>query len=548
LRRSRTLAAVVGGGLAATAALTAIGVGAGTAAEPLSGLTLHGVPANPKVPGTWYPNVLSPELAEVAVAHGSTRLENGTKEIPYYGYLGDGPLLPLLPGSNAEATKTEPDKNTYLVLDGQTGADPGASYGRHFLYQGHEGGTGYITRVNLDANEAHRVTLLASTDVNGKALPTFDGSTYDPFAKKLLFTAEHGNSDEGGVWQATLDVPSKVRDISGALGRGGYEAIQNDSAGNLWIVEDIGGAYGKRFPNAKQPNSFVYRFVPEQVGDLTRGRLEALQVISQRTHKPITFHANAADADIKSPDVKDLHTYGLSFTTRWVTVHDTATAGFKAFDANLAAKAARATPFKRPENGQFRPGSDFREFYFDATGDTNLDTEAGAQYGGFGAVFKLVQDDPGANTGRLSMFFRGDPAHTGFDNVAFFGRTQLVFVEDAGDTLHTQRNALDSAYLFDTRTDYSNQSKQPLRILAEGRDPAATIDSALGDADTPDFQNDGDNEITGIHVSSGDPTVNGILGAQIPRPFVTGAGWRAFYTAQHGENVTWEIIKNRFGG
>ncbi|MGI8681567.1 MAG: alkaline phosphatase PhoX [Mycobacteriales bacterium] len=544
MRRFRTLAAVGGSGLAAAAALTAIGAGVGTASESVSGVTLYGVPVNHKTPGVWSPNVLSPQLAEIAVAHGSTRLENGTKKIPYYGYLGDGPLLPLLPGSTAEATKTEPDKNTYLVLDGQTGVDRSYSYGRHFLYQGHEGGTGYITRINLDANEAHRVTLLASTDLNGKALPTFDGSTYDPFAKRLLFTAEHGNSDEGGVWQATLDVPSKVRDISGALGRGGYEGIQNDKAGNLMVVEDIGGSYGTRFPNAKAPNSFVYRFVPEQVGDLTRGRLQALQVISNRTAKPISFHPNDIDGDIKSQDRRDLHAYGMSFTTRWVTIHDTATAGYRPFDANLAAKAAKATPFKRPENGQFRPGSDFREFYFDETGDTNLDTEAGAQYGGFGAVYKLVTD-PNSNSGRLSMFYRGDPAHTGFDNVTFFSRTQVAFVEDASDTVHTQRNALDSGYLFDTRTNYA--SNQPVRILAEGRDPSATIDSSLSDADAPGFQNEGDNEITGIHVSNGDPTRNGILGAQIPRPFVTGSDWRAFYTAQHGDNVTFEITKNRLG-
>ena len=51
--------------------------------------------------------------------------------------------------------------------------------------------------------------------------------------------------------------------------------------------------------------------------------------------------------------------------------------------------------------------------------------------------------------------------------------------------------------------------------------------------------NDGDNEITGIHVSDGDPGVGGILGAKIPAPFSD--GWRAFWTQQHGDNVTWEL-------
>jgi hypothetical protein len=55
------------------------------------------------------------------------------------------------------------------------------------------------------------------------------------------------------------------------------------------------------------------------------------------------------------------------------------------------------------------------------------------------------------------------------------------------------------------------------------------------------FQNEGDNEITGIHVSDGDPSTGGLLGAKIPRSFKD--GWRVFYTGQHGDNVTWEIIR-----
>src|ERR671935_2252961 len=159
----------------------------------------------------------------------------------------------------SEAHKTEPDKNTYLVFkDGLRGADPNYDYGTHFLFQGHEAGApGYLTRINLDADAAHRVTLLATADVNGTPLPTFDGSTWDPWAQRLLFTAEGANG--GGVWQATLDVPSQVEALTGIIGQGGYEGIQNDSAGNLWIVEDSGGT---TVGHARQPNSFIYRFVP----------------------------------------------------------------------------------------------------------------------------------------------------------------------------------------------------------------------------------------------------------------------------------------------
>jgi hypothetical protein len=74
-----------------------------------------------------------------------------------------------------------------------------------------------------------------------------------------------------------------------------------------------------------------------------------------------------ADQHILSQDELDLHTYGKTFDTTWVTIHDTAVHGTSPFNSITLAKAAHATPFKRPENGQFRPGSNFTEFYFDET-------------------------------------------------------------------------------------------------------------------------------------------------------------------------------------
>src|SRR5436189_4693826 len=132
-------------------------------------------------------------------------------------------------------------------------------------------------------------------------------------------------------------------------------------------------------------------------------------------------------------------------------------------------------------------------------------------FGGFGGLFKLSQRHPSDDDGSLTLFFRGDVAHTGFDNIQFWSKDKLVSVEDGGDTLHTQRNALDSAYMFDVRKDYSDPANQPIRILAQGRDPSATID-----AGAPGLGNDGDNEITGFHVSNGDPSVGGIPRGQEP--------------------------------
>jgi len=474
---------------------------------------------NPKAAGLVSVTKLAPELAQVVAAAGAMPLENPVGLFGFYGYSLDGPLMAAAgavqsPSHSVEATKTEPDKNTYLILKGQHGADAGYDYGTHFLYQGHENssaGRGYVTRINLDADAAHRVTLLASADRNGNPLPLIDGSTWYPWSKHLLFTSESGTS--GGVWQATPDYPSTVDDLSGALGRGGYEGIQADSDGNLWIIEDVGGANGTVNTHAKQSNSFVYRFIPKDRSDLTKGgRLQALQVASKRQAGPISFHAGQADADIKSNDVLDLYTYGVVFDTRWITLHDTATIGFTPFSANALAKAAGATPFKRPENGLFRPGSKFREFYFDTTGDTNALTEAGSDYGGFGGIFRLVQAAPSADVGTLSLFYKGDVAHTGLDNVAFWDANRIVFVEDGGDGLHAQRNALDSAYLFDLRLDYAKAANQPVRLLAQGRDAS----------------------------------IGGILGAKTPRPFKS--GWRMFYTQQHGDNITYEIVADPAAG
>lgn len=246
-------------------------------ARPLAvaGLTVLGVvlfatvggaalPDSPQLTGVAQPNLkaagytpapkLSKELQEVAWAQGGTRLENPTALITDYGYqndvaASDDPGKPQIVPTSAnmtEAQKTEPDKNTYLVFkQGLKGPDASYDYGKHFVFQGHEAAAtvsgakqGYITRVNLDADAQHRVTLLATQDTQGHPLATIDGSTWDPFAKRLLFTTESASAP---TYAATPDYPSQVEDVSGSLGRGGYEGIQNDSAGNIWIVDPLAG-------------------------------------------------------------------------------------------------------------------------------------------------------------------------------------------------------------------------------------------------------------------------------------------------------------------
>jgi hypothetical protein len=498
----------------ATGAVCALAIGSASAD---SGLQIFGVPdANPRF--GIENNVLTPSAHQSAVAWGSLPLTNpdAANGVRYYGYntSNGGPLTQAV----NENSKTEPDKNVYLVFGG-----------KRYLYQGHElGPRGYVTRVNLDETDpAKRVTLISDTATGGGTFPTIDGITWDPFSHQLLITAE-SSAPTGGVFAIDLDASGDPVDGTAtrldALGSGGYEGVQNDKDGNVWLVEDIGGA---GVSGGKVPNSYVYRFMPTDKADLTAGgTLQALQ-IKRADGTPVL--ASEVQANPSDPFITDLHTFGTSFATAWVDVHS----GPGAFGATAAAKAASATPLKRPENGVFRPGTGFREFYFTETGDTSLNSTLPGRFGG---VFRISQSSPSAATGRISIAAVGDAHHSGFDNIAFASKNKVLVVEDAGDLMHTQRNELDSGWAYDVSANHD--APVGVRWLAEGRDGSATFDSASG----PSY-NDKDNEITGIHVSDGDIGVGGLLGAKLPD--VHSSAWRTFWTQQHGDNVTWEVFWSR---
>jgi hypothetical protein len=464
------------------------------------------------------PNVIVPTHQLHPVAVGTDPLENPSGVITTYGNLSNG-------------TPTEPDENTYLVFpDGLTGPTDGYAYGKHFLFQGHEnaGNLAYITRVNLDVKDpAHRITLLSPVDASS-GLTNFnsiDGSSYDPVTGRLLFTEEAGNI--GGVIEVGPSGQS-LRTLYGQLGRAGYEGVHSDNLGNVYLAEDAGGTSVNVDPNnpsspkaARQPNSFIFRYLPYNPQDLgAGGKLQALQV--RIGGNPVVFHANDPVGDTFSQDQLNLHTLGTSYPVRWVTVHDTAVDGTASFDANLAAKAAKATPFKRPENLQFQPGKEFKTFLFATTGDTNADSgsvPALAARGAWGAFFQVHMNAAGTG-GRIAIKVLGDATHNSFDNVAFQSSKELLATEDRGDTLHGQLNTLDSVWL------YKLGDPAAQRFIALGRDP---LSLAGGE----------DNEPTGIFVGNGSTSVadmQGTVNADVNA--------RAFVTRQHGENVTYEIVRN----
>ena len=506
------------GATVTVAGLAAAGVAVG---QIVSGVTAPQQPAGSPA------NVLAAGYSLTPVATGSDPLENPRFQWKSYGVLDD-----------ANKTLTEPDENTYLVTaDNPGGPTAGYDYGRHFLVQGHENGSNraYLTRINLDVNDpAHRITLLNEpVDANTTGITSIDGSTYDPFNGMLLFTQEAAT---GGVVQTPLkwtstSIPA-ITKLDGSMGRGGYEGVFNDRLGNVYLVEDTGGngVTDNGAPtNVRQPNSFVYRFVPTNPADLTAGKLQALQVSVDGT--PITFHTDTQGArdDALGEPIRRLHS-GETLTAKWVTIHDTATST-ASFDANPAAKAAGATPLKRPENGKFVPGSDFKSFVITETGDT--DNRGGtypgaAERGAWGALLRIDMPTAGSDDATVKAIEVGDATHNSFDNIVFLDKDTFLTAEDRGDTLHQQLNALDSVWSFDITKPLAEMNADAKRLLALGRDPVAATR--------------GNNEPTGIFVSDGSTATNGILGTADP---ATQSGVRVFLTQQHGMNTTYEITPAR---
>src|SRR4029077_16062974 len=128
------------------------------------------------------------------------------------------------------------------------------------------------------------------------------------------------------VIQITLQWPVQVNTLDAFLGKAGYEGIHPDNKGNIYMIDDTGGATSLTTPpvnlnKGRQPNSFVYRYVPNNPKRLEDGgKLQALQVIIDGS--PVTFHANDVIGDVIAPAQRKLHTPGTSWPIKWITIHE----------------------------------------------------------------------------------------------------------------------------------------------------------------------------------------------------------------------------------
>ena len=263
---------------------------------------------------------------------------------------------------------------------------------------------GLITRINLDADPAHRVTLLATTDSSGAPINTIDGSSWDPWAGKLIFTTENENAP---TYSATPDYPSTVIDISGAHRprrlRGRLDRLRGQPV-------DPRGPQRRQQGRARPRRSRTASCSAtsrDSPGDLSERKAPGAPGPEQR-RRPAD-HVQTSQTPLNSPDQVALHIYGIVFDAHWVTIHDTAIDGHTPFNANTLAKAADGTPFKRPgERTSSVPGTDFREFYFDETGDTNATSPENDERGRLGArSSSSPRAGPSApRAARLSIFYQ----------------------------------------------------------------------------------------------------------------------------------------------
>ncbi len=65
--------------------------------------------------------------------------------------------------------------------------------------------------------------------------------------------------------------------------------------------------------------------------------------------------------------------------------------------------------------------------------------------------------------------------HTGFDNLSFADGAAVLVLENAGDTLDTQRGRYDSLHAIGTDLSYATGRHKPVRVMYVGRDVPATI-------------------------------------------------------------------------
>ena len=446
--------------------------------------------------------------------------------ITHYGYntLNGGPLTQ----DRERGHKTEPDKNVYLVFGG-----------KHYLYQGHESGPrGYVTRINLDETDpAKRVTLICDKDAEGNAVPDHRRHHLGPVHPRAPADRRVQGPDRWGVRRPPRRERQPSRRPGGATQRARLRRLRRraERQGRQRLARR--GHRRRRRSGGKVPNSYVYRFVPTDKTDLASGgTLQALQ-IRRPNGTPVTADA-AADEPVGLLHHRPAH-LGTSFADPWVTVH---TGTGQPFDATAAAKAADATPLKRPENGVFRPAPGSASSTSPRPVTPRSAAPCPAPSAASSASPRPAERGPGPDRHRGG---RRPPTPASTTSSFATDRDHLqwsrtpVTASTASGTRWTRGYLYHLAKREDGHADDSGNGAHPDRPLA-GRGSGCLRDVRRGWRPVVQRRRQRDHR----HPRLGRrPGVGRLLGAKVPD--VHSTSWRTFWTQQHGDNMTWEVFWSR---
>jgi sugar lactone lactonase YvrE len=189
---------------------------------------------------------------------------------------------------------SEPDYmgNPDMITENETGPEAG-----RYIFQTHELGLNTNTGVSVTDLLTGTTRMLVQRNDWG----SLDGIVWTPWGTVLAAEERTG----GKVWE--IDPSSGAAEPRPAIGLKSHEGMRFDPEGNLYGISETNPG-------------FIFRFVPDERGDLSSGQVYALEVTNPTGDR-------VGDAE-------------------WIPLSRTAVQ----IDANAAAAAAGATGYNRPED------------------------------------------------------------------------------------------------------------------------------------------------------------------------------------------------------
>ena len=411
-------------------------------------------------------------------------------------------------------------------------------YGTHFLFQGHESG---VDGARLHHPDQPRRRRRAPRDAAGDAgrdrRADRRRSTARPGTRgrsACCFTTENASAP---TYAATPDYPSTVdRHLRRARPRrlrGHPERLATATSGS----SRTSAAPTRPGTTAKQPEQLR---LPLRAGAARatshNGKLQVLQVLQRRRqpdHVRVARRRSTAPTRSRcTPTARRSRRSGSRSTTPPPTAPRRST-------PTRSRRRRTATPFKRPENGAVPPGHGLPRVLLRRDRRHRRHEPGERRPRAAGArCFKLTQSEPvGATPATLSLFYKGDQAHAGFDNVdvplARPGRVRR------GRRRHAARPA--------QRARLRLRARRHARLL-EARRPAGPLarrgPRRVGDARLRATAASARTTATTRSPASTSPTATRAPAGSSARrrPTCGDGGWRWFYTQQHGDNPTYEVL------